>query len=225
MSCSVLYTSLLRALAVNARLPAGAPVSLQHSARPLAGGAQSIGCHLCMPLLEHSVTSSAQENRRLLDTLLALVAGSMLGAFPSSGLGGVGLGSGQLQSSQGWQCRSLLAQSRTGPDPLCLSHNLQTPDTRWKKKDRAFTSRDPWRAARGDGVSVCCNAPLQANRGVIAERVGPALMCPVLRVADVLCCLKGHLNSQRVPLPFYGSFNSCPALTDDSIDNRKHTLL
>lgn len=102
-------------------------------------------------------------------------------------------------------------------------YRLQIQDE--KKKDRAFTSRDPWRAARGDGVSVCCNAPLQANRGVIAERVGPALMCPVLRVADVLCCLKGHLNSQRVPLPFYGSFNSCPALTDDSIDNRKHTLL
>lgn len=228
----MLYASLLRALAVSARHAAGAPAGLQHSARPLAGGAQSTSCRAgsgaaTYTCLCWSTALQAVPRRRgsCWTHFWLWWQAARCGPSPAAGWG---RGAGQRADGSCRVPRADNAAPSWQRAERALTRSVtQSTDSKYKmkkreKEDRAFTSHDPRWAARGDAVSVCYNAPLWANRGCNCRKGGTS---PYVGVADILCCLKCHLNSQRVPWPFYGSFNSCPALTDDSTDNWKHRLL
>lgn len=231
----MLYASLLRALAVSTRHPAGAPAGLQRSARPLAGGAQSTSCRAgsgaaTYACLCWSTALQAVPRRRgsCWTHFWLWWQAARCGPSPAAGWG---RGAGQRADGS---CRvpraDNVAPAWQRAERALTRSVTQSTDSKYKMKKGKKKTELSLVTTRGEQPevmqSVFAIMPHYGQTGgVIAGRVGPALMCPVLGVADILCCLKCHLNSQRVPWPFYGSFNSCPALRDDSTDNWKHRLL
>lgn len=204
--------------------------------RPLAGGGQSghfeHGCHPRVPASGHQV-SKRHEGEMLGAVILSKgfwwqtscrelsSAAAQRAAGPGSRRAAHSCGVPRadkaapapallLPAWHGWQC-----WMDHGPDTLRLSHHLQTRKTELKGKKKKKELLLVVTLAEQPEVmkSVFVVMHHYGQTGVkLHQRVEPTFACPVVGVAGIPCCLKHNFNSQHVPLLFYGSFSSCPAL-------------